>query len=118
MEMILRAVAIYLILLVVFKVVGRRALLQMTSFDLILLLIISEATQQALLGNDFSVTGAMLTIITLVASPICTNSGTLTTAPVDRVAGLPPVPAVSPFRPGSVSMISSSTKFGGVTAIG
>lgn len=67
MEMILRAVAIYLILLVVFKIVGRRALLQMTSFDLILLLIISEATQQALLGNDFSVTGAMLTIITLVA---------------------------------------------------
>lgn len=66
MEMILRAVAIYLILLVVFKIAGRRALLQMTSFDLILLLIISEATQQALLGEDFSVTGAMLTIITLV----------------------------------------------------
>ena len=66
MEMILRAVAIYLILLVVFKIAGRRALLQMTSFDLILLLIISEATQQALLGNDFSVTGAMLTIVTLV----------------------------------------------------
>lgn len=66
MEMILRAAAIYLILLVVFKIAGRRALLQMTSFDLILLLIISEATQQALLGEDFSVTGAMLTIITLV----------------------------------------------------
>lgn len=66
MEMILRAVAIYLSLLVVFKIAGRRALLQMTSFDLILLLIISEATQQALLGNDFSVTGAMLTIVTLV----------------------------------------------------
>jgi Predicted membrane protein len=66
MEMIFRALAIYLILLVVFKIAGRRALLQMTSFDLILLLIISEATQQALLGNDFSVTGAMLTIITLV----------------------------------------------------
>lgn len=66
MEMIFRALAIYLILLVVFKIAGRRALLQMTSFDLILLLIISEATQQALLGSDFSVTGAMLTIITLV----------------------------------------------------
>ena len=66
MEMVLRALAIYLILLVVFKIAGRRALLQMTSFDLILLLIISEATQQALLGNDFSVTGAMLTIMTLV----------------------------------------------------
>lgn len=66
MDMIFRAVAVYLILLVVFKIAGRRALLQMTSFDLILLLIISEATQQALLGNDFSITGAMLTIVTLV----------------------------------------------------
>lgn len=70
MEMVLRALAIYFILLLVFKVVGRRALLEMTSFDLILLLIISEATQQALLGNDFSVTGAMLTIITLVTIDI------------------------------------------------
>ncbi|HEF0024107.1 TPA: DUF421 domain-containing protein [Citrobacter amalonaticus] len=70
MEMVLRALAIYLILLVVFKIAGRRALLQMTSFDLILLLIISEATQQALLGNDFSVTGAMLTIVTLVTIDI------------------------------------------------
>ncbi|WP_312213303.1 YetF domain-containing protein [Pseudescherichia sp.] len=66
MEMVLRALAIYLVLMVVFKIAGRRALMQMTSFDLILLLIISEATQQALLGNDFSVTGAALTIITLV----------------------------------------------------
>jgi uncharacterized membrane protein YcaP (DUF421 family) len=42
----------------------------MTSFDLILLLIISEATQQALLGQDFSVTGAMITITTLVVVDI------------------------------------------------
>jgi uncharacterized membrane protein YcaP (DUF421 family) len=66
MDMILRAVAIYLILVLVFKIAGRRALLQMNSFDLILLLIISEATQQALLGSDFSVTGAALSIITLI----------------------------------------------------
>ena len=66
MDMVFRALAIYLFLVVVFKVAGRRALLQMTSFDLILLLIISEATQQALLGQDFSVTGAMITITTLV----------------------------------------------------
>ncbi|CAI8724615.1 DUF421 domain-containing protein [Kosakonia quasisacchari] len=70
MDMVLRAIAIYLVLMVVFKIAGRRALLQMTSFDLILLLIISEATQQALLGNDFSVTGAALTIITLVVVDI------------------------------------------------
>ena len=70
METVLRAEAIDLVLMVVFKIAGRRTLLQMTSFDLILLLIISEATQQALLGDDFSVTGAALTIITLVTIDI------------------------------------------------
>lgn len=70
METVLRAAGIYLVLLVVFRIAGRRALLQMTSFDLILLLIISEATQQALLGDDFSVTGAALTFITLIVLDI------------------------------------------------
>ncbi|STU74190.1 membrane protein [Klebsiella pneumoniae subsp. ozaenae] len=45
MEMVLRAAAIYLILLIIFKIAGRRTLMQLTNFDLILLLIISEATQ-------------------------------------------------------------------------
>jgi uncharacterized membrane protein YcaP (DUF421 family) len=70
METVLRAVSMYLVLMVVLKIAGRRTLLEMTSFDLILLLIISEATQQALLGNDFSVTGASLTIITLIVVDI------------------------------------------------
>ncbi len=42
MEMVLRAAAIYLILLIIFKIAGRRTLMQLTNFDLILLLIISE----------------------------------------------------------------------------
>lgn len=70
METVWRAASIYFLLMVLFKIAGRRTLLQMTSFDLILLLIISEATQQALLGDDFSVTGAALTIITLVTIDI------------------------------------------------
>ena len=39
--------------------------MQLTNFDLILLLIISEATQQAMLSTDYSVTGSMLTIVTV-----------------------------------------------------
>jgi uncharacterized membrane protein YcaP (DUF421 family) len=41
-----------------------------TAFDLVLLLIIGEATQQALLGDDFSVTNAFLVIITLLGIDI------------------------------------------------
>ena len=57
-------------------------------------------------------------VSTLITSPICTNNGTRTTAPVSSVAGLPPPPEVSPFNPGSVSVTSSSTKLGGYTLIG
>ena len=66
MDSVLRAAAIYLVLLVLFRVAGRRTLSEMTSFDFVLLLVIGEATQQALLGEDFSLTHAVLVIVTLI----------------------------------------------------
>ena len=42
----------------------------MTSFDFVLLLIVAETTQQGLVGNDFSVTNALLLIIALVGIDI------------------------------------------------
>lgn len=66
MDNVFRAAIMYFFLLVIFKISGRRTLLQMTIFDFILILIISEATQQALLGEDFSLTGSMITIGTLI----------------------------------------------------
>lgn len=67
MDAVLRAAAIYFALLFLFRVAGRRSLAEITSFDLILLLIIGEATQQALLGDDFSLTNAIVVIVTLIA---------------------------------------------------
>lgn len=66
MDAVFRATAIYLVLLVLFKIAGRRTLADITNFDLLLLLIIGEATQQALLGDDFSVTNAVIVIVTLI----------------------------------------------------
>ncbi|MGE5596068.1 MAG: DUF421 domain-containing protein [Hyphomicrobiales bacterium] len=48
------------------RISGKRSLAQITTFDFILLLIISEATQQAMIGEDFSLTNAFLVIITLI----------------------------------------------------
>lgn len=67
MDAVLRAAAMYLLLMVLFKIAGRRSLNDLTTFDFILLLIIGEATQQALLGDDFSVTNSVLIIATLIA---------------------------------------------------
>lgn len=70
METVLRAFFIYLVLLVVFRLAGRRTLMQMTSFDFVLLLIIGEATQNAMLGDDYSITTGVLAIVTLVGTDI------------------------------------------------
>lgn len=70
MDAVLRGVAIYVVLLVLFRIAGRRTLAEMTSFDFVLILIIGEATQQALLGEDFSVTNAFLVIITLLGMDV------------------------------------------------
>lgn len=66
MDAVLRGIAIYVILLIIFRINGKRALGQVTTFDFVLLLIVAETTQQALLGDDYSVTNAFLLILTLV----------------------------------------------------
>lgn len=66
MDAVLRGIAIYVVLLIIFRINGKRALGQVTTFDFVLLLIVAETTQQALLGDDYSVTNAFLLILTLV----------------------------------------------------
>ncbi len=66
MDAVVRAFVIYVILLVLFRIIGRRSLAQITTFDLVVLLVVSEATQQALLGQDYSVVNAFLVILTLL----------------------------------------------------
>ncbi len=70
MDSVLRAIAIYAILLIIFRISGKRSLAQITTFDFVLLLVIGEATQQALLGDDFSLTNAFIVIITLLGLDI------------------------------------------------
>ena len=70
MDSVLRGLVVYFFLLVVFRISGKRTLSQTTSFDLVLLLIISETTQQAMVDNDHSITNGFLLIITLVGTSI------------------------------------------------
>lgn len=63
---VVRAAAVYFFLMVLLRVMGKRTLADVTTFDFIVLLIVSEATQQAMSGNDFSVTNAVILVLTLV----------------------------------------------------
>jgi uncharacterized membrane protein YcaP (DUF421 family) len=90
METVLRALTIYVILLLVFRLAGRRTLMQMTSFDFVLLLIIGEATQNAILGNDYSITTGVLAIVTLVGADILLSYWKHRSAAMNRwLDGLP-----------------------------
>jgi uncharacterized membrane protein YcaP (DUF421 family) len=64
---IFHGAAVYIVLLVIFRVAGKRTLNDMTAFDLVLVLIISEAVQQGMVGDDYSLTNAFLLVGTLVA---------------------------------------------------
>lgn len=66
MDSILRAVATFFFLLLIFRLSGKRSLAEITTFDAVLLLIISEATQEALTNGDQSMTNSFLLVLTLV----------------------------------------------------
>jgi uncharacterized membrane protein YcaP (DUF421 family) len=70
MDSILRGVAVYLFLLVIFRITGKRSLSEITTFDFVLLLIIGEVVQEALVGNDQSFINAVLLIIAIVGLDI------------------------------------------------
>ena len=70
MESIIRAGAVYFIMLVIFRLAGNRSIAQLTAFDFVLLLIVSEAIQQAMITSDASLTNAFLLVVTLVGLDI------------------------------------------------
>jgi uncharacterized membrane protein YcaP (DUF421 family) len=63
---VVRALAVYLFLLILLRLMGKRSLADVTVFDFVVLLILSECTQQAMSGNDFSTTNAAILVTTLV----------------------------------------------------
>jgi uncharacterized membrane protein YcaP (DUF421 family) len=90
MESVLRAAIVYVFLLGIFRVAGKRSLAQITTFDFVLLLIIGEATQQALLGEDFSVVNACIVIATLILLEIGLSQVAARSRMFDRaMEGLP-----------------------------
>ena len=66
MESVFRGLFIYAVLMVLFRITGKRSLGQITTFDFVLLLIISEAIQNGMVGPGYSITNALVLVVTLV----------------------------------------------------
>ena len=68
MNPVIRGLAVYIFILIVFRILGKRSLKEVTTFDFVLLLIISETTTDALIGEDFSLTACFIMVCTLVGT--------------------------------------------------
>jgi uncharacterized membrane protein YcaP (DUF421 family) len=68
MEKVLRPIVVYLALVVLLRIFGKRELAQLNPFDLVVLLSLSNTVQNAIIGNDNSVTGGLIGALTLLAA--------------------------------------------------
>jgi uncharacterized membrane protein YcaP (DUF421 family) len=66
-EFIVRGVVVYVFLLVLLRLTGRRQVGQLAPFDLVLLLVLSNAVQNSMNGGDNSLVGGLISAATLVA---------------------------------------------------
>jgi len=70
MDSVLRGAVTYIFVWLIFRIAGKRSLSEITTFDFVLLLIISETTQSALADNDNSLTNSLLLIVTMMGMDV------------------------------------------------
>jgi uncharacterized membrane protein YcaP (DUF421 family) len=66
-EKILRTVIVYALIAVLFRLTGKRGLASLNTFDFIVIFLLSNVVQNAVIGNDTSLTGGIIGAVTLVA---------------------------------------------------
>ena len=65
MDIVARATVIFVVIFIVLRVIGRRELGNLEPFDLILLVVMGDLVQQGVTQSDYSVTGAIIAILTI-----------------------------------------------------
>ena len=70
MDLVIRAAAVYCLILVFTRAMGRRELAQMQPFDLIMLVVMGDLIQQGVMQNDLSVTGIVIVLSTLAVMQV------------------------------------------------
>jgi uncharacterized membrane protein YcaP (DUF421 family) len=73
MDVALRAIVVFVLLLVVTRAVGRRELSSMEPFDLILLVVMGDLIQQGVTQSDYSLTGALIVVAVIAVMTVLTS---------------------------------------------
>jgi uncharacterized membrane protein YcaP (DUF421 family) len=99
MDLVFRAAAVFILIFIVTRVVGKRELSSLEPFDLILLIVIGDLVQQGVTQNDYSVTGAFIVIATMGLMTVGTSYLSFRFRPLRRVMEGEPVVLMENGRP-------------------
>src|SRR3954466_2137872 len=88
-EKLVRTVVVYAFLIIGLRVAGKRELSQVNPFDLVVLLLLSNTVQNAIIGNDNSITGGLLGAATLLILNWLVVRGLYRYGKLDAVEGKP-----------------------------
>lgn len=73
MDIVIRSAVVYLFVMVLMRLLGRRELSKMQPFDLLILVVIADFVQQGVTQQDYSVTGAVLAVGTFALLIVATS---------------------------------------------
>jgi uncharacterized membrane protein YcaP (DUF421 family) len=85
LEKVIRTVAVYAVILVLFRLTGKRGLAQLTSFDMVVVFLLSNVVQNAVIGSDDSLLGGVVGAITLVVINTVVTRSAAVSSTVERV---------------------------------
>lgn len=98
MQTVLRVAALYFFILISMRVMGKREFAELSPFDLVMLLLVSEIASQGMIMEDFSVTNAMIGLSTLFLLVFLTSSAAFGSKRVRAMIGGSPVVLVDRGR--------------------
>jgi uncharacterized membrane protein YcaP (DUF421 family) len=91
MDLVIRATVIFLFVLLVTRIAGRRELGTLEPFDLILLVVLGDLVQQGITQSDESVTGTLIVISTITLLSVAVSWVSFRSRPIRRVTEGEPI---------------------------
>jgi uncharacterized membrane protein YcaP (DUF421 family) len=73
MDIVIRAAIVFVVILLVTRAVGKRELSSLEPFDVIMLVVIGDLVQQGVTQSDYSLTGAILAVLTIALLTLTTT---------------------------------------------
>ena len=84
-EIIVRSLCVYASLIILLRVSGKRQVGQLAPFDLVLLLVLSNAVQNSMTGGDNSLVGGLVSAVTLIAANYVVGRATFKSKRVEAI---------------------------------